>query len=452
MPPALATDTEDVTWALQTADALWKRNERVDALVWLRRAAQAAGEAEHDDRALELAHDAAELAEWLATQRDERDREPAEVDDTDVDEVDEIEEVSVEVAPEATAAVREPLDTPTVPDELGNPSSSGRVPSAAEKHAGMLDPWAEADVRAQARASKAPSKRPQVTSRAPAAESDEVVTSAPPIDRSAVGIPMHPTPASGTPRAKRMESGIDLADVDALADLPDDARDAFARAAVVRDLSSGEEVSGFALAVVLDGKVDLAATIVDASAERLGVGGVVRARGTIDRTWPVRLVAGSDMARVATWDDAAVADAFRTCPWVEDELCSAGDRLQALVGVTMGPLGERFDPMLRAQVASKLTVRALAEHEVFATKGEPIPGLLVVGAGELELLGENGTPEGTVLRAGDFLFPNEVLLAGAAPSTVRAGTGGTLVLFADRHLAQELLVTCPPLLEIFAGM
>ncbi|MBV9948740.1 MAG: hypothetical protein JOZ69_17970, partial [Myxococcales bacterium] len=66
IPPALDSDTEDVTWALQTAEALWKRNERSDALVWLRRAAQAAGEAEHDDRALELAHDAAELAEWIA--------------------------------------------------------------------------------------------------------------------------------------------------------------------------------------------------------------------------------------------------------------------------------------------------------------------------------------------------------------------------------------------------
>jgi hypothetical protein len=38
-----------------------------------------------------------------------------------------------------------------------------------------------------------------------------------------------------------------------------------------------------------------------------------------------------------------------------------------------------------------------------------------------------------------------------APSTVRAARGGALVLFADRNVAQELLVTCPPLLEIFAG-
>src|SRR5580692_5626694 len=66
IPPALETDAEDVAWALQTAEALWKRNERIDAIVWLRRAAQSAGEAQDDDRALVLARDAAELAEWIA--------------------------------------------------------------------------------------------------------------------------------------------------------------------------------------------------------------------------------------------------------------------------------------------------------------------------------------------------------------------------------------------------
>src|SRR5438105_1639530 len=66
IPPALDTDAEDVAWALQTAEALWKRGERADAIVWLRRAAQSAGDAQDDDRALVLARSAAELAEWLA--------------------------------------------------------------------------------------------------------------------------------------------------------------------------------------------------------------------------------------------------------------------------------------------------------------------------------------------------------------------------------------------------
>ena len=63
IPPARDTDAEDVVWALQTAEALWKRNERGDAIVWLRRAAQAAGEAETAAGRLEVddAWEAAEL-------------------------------------------------------------------------------------------------------------------------------------------------------------------------------------------------------------------------------------------------------------------------------------------------------------------------------------------------------------------------------------------------------
>ncbi|MDB4979760.1 MAG: putative type pilus assembly FimV-related transrane protein, partial [Myxococcales bacterium] len=68
IPPSKDTDAEDVAWGLQTAEALWKRGERIDAIVWLRRAAQAAGEAADDDRALELARSAAELSDWMATQ------------------------------------------------------------------------------------------------------------------------------------------------------------------------------------------------------------------------------------------------------------------------------------------------------------------------------------------------------------------------------------------------
>src|SRR5512141_1404500 len=66
--PAKDSDAEDVAWGLQTAETLWKRGERIDAIVWLRRAAQAAGDAADDDRALELARSAAELSDWMATQ------------------------------------------------------------------------------------------------------------------------------------------------------------------------------------------------------------------------------------------------------------------------------------------------------------------------------------------------------------------------------------------------
>ncbi len=270
-----------------------------------------------------------------------------------------------------------------------------------------------------------------------------------------VPAPSHPDVPSPVVPAKAPSAppsrGLDLSGVEALADLPDDARDAFAQAATVHDLGREEEVSGFALALVIEGSVDLSATIVDASAQRLEAGAILRSRGTIGHAASLRLVTASERSKVAVWDEDAVTDAFRTCPWVEDELRAAGDRYQALVGATMGLLGERLDPSLRTSVTDRLRLLVLHEHEVFAEQGQPIPGLLVVGAGELELLGADGAPNGTTLRVGEFLFPNEVLRAAPAPETVRASEGGALILLADRAMAQELLVTCPPLLEIFAG-
>jgi hypothetical protein len=527
IPPVLDSDPEDVAWALQTAEALWKRSERVDAIVWLRRAAQAAGEAEDDDRALVLARGAAELAEWLAQnpQPAAPSASPAPrpvstapptaasaIDDllrsSQTDEIEvrvselPVESMSMEsirgeeVPPpppppplpppappprrSSPAPSRPPLPTPTLADEpLPEGDRGSFVPTAAEKHAGMLDPWAE---------SEAPTREREVetaeATRAPAAfDGDEVVTSAPPVARPPAKKPPRPPPvaAAPPPPPPRQPSppppplpapgpppapapppaslppapappagALDLSRVDAFADLPDDARAACAAAAIIATLARDEEVSGFALVYVMEGAVDLMATIIEAPARRLEAGAVLRARGTIDHVEPLRLVAASDAARVATWDEAAVEAAFRTCPWVEDDLRAAGDRAQAEVGVTMGPLGERLDPGMRADVLSKLALRVLVENDVYAEQGKPIPGLLVVGAGELELLGEGGTAQGHV-RAGEFLFPAEVLRAAPAPATARAGKGGAIVLCAERHAAQELLVTYPPLLEIFAG-
>jgi len=500
IPTAIDTDAEDVIWALQTADALWKRRERVDAIVWLRRAAQAAGEAEDDDRALELARDAAELAEWIAQNTgtaqgartttappvagdavDDLMRDPGE--DTSMDEPTPAPERTVVSAP------------PAAPRSPAPPALPVRVPTAAEVHAGMLDPWSDPESPTRDHAALPDEQVAlRVAPGRPRFEADEVVTSAPPVSvrasepKLAVPPRRSPPPARPPPRpepppppssralqppplpveapvaaaappagsgeaaAKPVGNGVDLSAIEAFSDLPDDARDAFAGAATVQTLAREDEVLGFALALVLDGSVDVSATIVDAAAQRMSAGAVLRARGTIEQFSPVRLIGASESARVATWDERAVTEAFRTCPWVEDELRAAGDRLQALVGITMGPLGDRLDPALRADVMSRLQLRTLGEHEVITTRGGATVGLLVVGGGELELLGEDGAPNGTVLRPGEFLFPSESLRAAPAPSTVRASRGGALVLLAERGVAQELLVTCPPLLEIFAGM
>ncbi|NUP13976.1 MAG: hypothetical protein HOW73_48700 [Polyangiaceae bacterium] len=66
LPEASPEDVEDVVWGLQTATALWNRGEKREALVWIRRAAEAAGSAGQDTRAVELARCAADLEQLFS--------------------------------------------------------------------------------------------------------------------------------------------------------------------------------------------------------------------------------------------------------------------------------------------------------------------------------------------------------------------------------------------------
>jgi hypothetical protein len=607
IPPTKNTDAEDVVWGLQTADSLWRRGERVDALVWLRRAAQAAGDANDDDRALELARYAAELTDWMAQQ------------DPSVRSL--LPDVGVPPAPAAAAPpIRgtmpdfPPEDAVPPEDDQGRPSAQS-VPPAEKVHAGMFDPWADnqpppppsarlgsvpsfvpeedeeviTSIRPQANVasrseppvvvvvpppapvpSRAPprkppplpprarSQKPQAPPPPPSSEEIEIElipSVIPPPPAAEPPAPESPAPAvaeplaaeptasivaepaaaepiaaepiaaepaaaesapaaaaldapdareplaagqgraieqvaeesaaddelepirvepmpdlapeieaapapdapidvaeepAAAPAAEIARAGVDLEDAEAFADLPEDARSAFAAAAIVHHLGDSEEVGSFALAYVIEGSADVAATMVDAPAVRLAEGAVLRARGTTSEGVPMRLIAAKTPCVVATWSDAAVEEAFRTCPWVEEDLRAAADRVQTLVGITIGPLGERLDVSIREHIVGRLTLRPLLPGEVVVTAGEPVPGLFLVGIGEIELVANDAV--GGVVGSGDFLFPTEVLGAGSAPSTARAGSGGAVVLFGDRQIAQELLVTCPPLLEVFAGM
>jgi signal-transduction protein with cAMP-binding, CBS, and nucleotidyltransferase domain len=244
------------------------------------------------------------------------------------------------------------------------------------------------------------------------------------------------------------ESPLDLSALDAFADLPDDARDAFARAANLCHYAKGEAVEPFALAFVVQGDVDVSASEVPFVATRIGAGRVLRARGTLDEPIPLRLVCASN-ALVATWDRDAMEGGLGPCPWVEDDLRTSGDRVQALVGSTLGALGPRLSVELRTSIVERLVIRVFAEHEAIVTEGVSVPGLLLVAAGAVDLVSDYAPP--TRVGAGQFVLAAEALSAGASPATVRAAHGGALVLMGDRKTTQELFATEPLLLEIFAG-
>jgi CRP-like cAMP-binding protein len=177
---------------------------------------------------------------------------------------------------------------------------------------------------------------------------------------------------------------------------------------------------------------------------------VLRSRGSIEDYVAIRLICGSDAATVAVWNEEEVAAAFKSTPWVEEDLRAAADKTQALAGVTVGPLGERLDKALRDTVTSRLEIKTYHAGDVIVEKGKPVPGIVIVGAGDVELV--DGDALQQTLGSGDFLFADAILSADAAPMTARVGKRGAITMFGSRVLAQELLVTCPPLLEVFAGM
>jgi hypothetical protein len=307
----------------------------------------------------------------------------------------------------------------------------------------VVAPPAIVSVAADPKPSAAPTPKPPGLSIPASAR-----PTAPPPTTASAGPAASVSPSTPPTRPHAGATLLDLAAVEALGDLPDDAREAFALAATMHAVALEEEVSHFALALVVDGEIDVASTIVEAPAMRLERNAVLRSRGTLVPGVPLRLLGASPKSLVASWDDGAVAEAFRTCPWVEDDLRAVADRVQARVGLTMGPLGERLDLAMREHLTSKLTLKALGPGEVLVAQGKPV-GVIIVGIGEI-VLHKNGGERSGAMRPGDFVFPSQTLAHGNAPETAAAGEGGAVVFLGDRATAQDLLMTFPPLLEVLA--
>ncbi len=238
-----------------------------------------------------------------------------------------------------------------------------------------------------------------------------------------------------------------LDEVDAFADLPVDAQIELARVARIEALGPDEEVSAFGAALLLEGEAVVCATLVDAAACRVARASIVPSRGTLTEPVAVRVVVGPRGGRIAVWDQSVIDEALRSCPWILEELSTRADRLQALAGACIGPLGD-VDETFRNMLLERLTLRVAAPHEKLATKSVKLSGIVLVGAGPVDL---RGADEDTVARPGDFLFPRAVLEGQPAPLDAHAGSAGALLLVGDRQLAQELFITAPPLVSVLSG-
>ena len=226
--------------------------------------------------------------------------------------------------------------------------------------------------------------------------------------------------------------------VEAFADVPPETRVRLAALAKVEVLGAEDEVSAFGAALVVDGAASVCATIVDEPISRAGPGTLVPTGGTLSGAVALRVVAGGGGALVAVWDQAAIDETLHACPWVLAELVARADRLQALAGATMGPLGELDEPT-RDGLLNRLIVWVARPDEAVATE-DAVVALVCVGAVEVQLREET-----VVVRAGEVLFPRP------GASGARAGAQGAILLVGDDQLASDLAAGSSPLATLFAS-
>lgn len=250
-------------------------------------------------------------------------------------------------------------------------------------------------------------------------------------------------PAASSPLA-----GIALDEVDAFVDLSPEMHQRLVSLARIETLAADEEVSSFGAALLLSGDGAVCATIVDAPAFRATPRALVTAHGSLAETIALRVVAGARGATLAVWEQVAIDEALKDCPWVVEELAQRADRIQALAGATMGALGD-VDEASRNLLLDQLTVRVVQPLEEVTAEGASAPGVVVVGAGTIEL--HAGGAAERSLRSGDLLFPRSVLEGRPAPRSARAGAGGAILLAGEAKIAHQLLVTAPQLVIALSG-
>jgi len=491
-PEPLDDDDDDVTWALQTAKVQWTRGGQEDAIVWLRRAADSADQLGNVWRASDLRRMADDLVTFLArpSRRPPMPLPRFESGDRLVDELLSARDdngVVTSIPPRSAPPRSTPPDSapprsapprsvfpPSVPppplpsyapiddvefeediileDDDDDDAPNVEIAELRDSEVELSDEEEELD-ESELEDDVIEDDALDVPPASPARQAydSEELPTQPHIDsnRFPLSLLNAPMPDPAPPEEDPHVSDVLLGEVRGLEDVPPEGQAILAREAHIERLGVDEEIGSFGLALVVRGAVKVMPAIADLACARAAKGDIVWSEGNLDDGVVLRLVAAEGETEVAVWDAELLKRIVRDYPWVLEDLKTLADRFQALAGVAMGPMGERLDDSLRAMVTDRCEIKRLLPGELLTNKGKAVGGMYIMAAGRLEIL--NGDQIESELGPGDFLFGAQVLSNGAAPNDARAGKGGALVLFAPRSIAHDLLLSVPPLLEIFAS-
>lgn len=256
---------------------------------------------------------------------------------------------------------------------------------------------------------------------------------------------VEPAPlSSGPPRI----GDVMLEAIEPLTDLPEDVQRALSRAAKLEELGPGQ-TRALGVMLVISGEVSVYATDATVPGHVAGPRSFLTSRGSFEGGFSMRFVTGASGAKIASWDEATFDHALRSCPWVLDDCKASADRLQARAGLALGALGG-LDGKIRDALVTRLDMRVLESGEMITQENEPMPGLVFVVGGGVEIL--EGDPPAVVgeARAGELLFADALWAGVPAPLSSRARTPGVILLVGDRKLALELAADVPLVAELLA--
>ncbi|MDI1451916.1 hypothetical protein QHF85_48180, partial [Polyangium sp. 6x1] len=330
-------------------------------------------------------------------------------------------------------AVPPPAKTaPAVPEAMKR-SSTTMPPPAAPPRPAAAAPTARAALTAM---------KPDAAQ--PAAEAPKTV--APPAAPKTVpAAAVEPAPlSSGPPRI----GDVVLEAIEPLQDLPEDVQRALSRAAKIEDLGPGQ-TRPLGVTLVLAGEVSVYAADATVPGHVAGPRSFLTSRGSLEGAFSMRLVTGASGAQIASWDEATFDQALRSCPWVLDDCKVTADRLQARAGLALGALGG-LDGKTRDDLVTRFDMRVVESGETITQENDPMPGLVVVVGGGVEIL--EGDPAAVVgeARAGELLFADALWAGVPAPLTSRAMASGVILLVGDRKVALQLAQEVPLLGELLS--
>jgi hypothetical protein len=223
--------------------------------------------------------------------------------------------------------------------------------------------------------------------------------------------------------------------VEGLAETPPETKAQLAELARMEVVTAGEAVSGFALALVLEGEASVCSTE-GANVLRVGPRELVASHGTLPDVVALKLVAASAGARFAVWEQEAVRAALDACPWVVEELAGAADRLNALASAIRGDIGT-LSVGARARLYELLSVFVAKPGDTLTSDATPVA---VVCSGSVQV--PEGA-EGMTVGAGSVLFPR------AEAQAALVGTEGVVLLVGDGGALAELGNESPSVAMLF---